>query len=66
MRKISYHAQFKKDVKLAAKRGRNISLLHDVIAMLANDEPLPPKYRDHSLNNSRNYQNILNDILPKK
>ena len=58
MRRIVYHSQFKKDVKLAAKRGRNISLLHEVIAMLANNEPLPPQYRDHSLTNSRNYQNV--------
>ncbi len=58
MRRIVYHAQFKKDVKRAIKRGRDIALLQRVIAMLANDEPLPPQYRDHPLTNSRNYLGV--------
>ena len=45
-------------MKLAAKRGRDISLLQKVIAMLANDEVLPPQYRDHPLTNSRNYLGV--------
>lgn len=31
------------------KRGKSIEEINDVIAMLANDMPLPPKYRDHTL-----------------
>ncbi|MBR5346321.1 MAG: type II toxin-antitoxin system YafQ family toxin [Deltaproteobacteria bacterium] len=58
MRKIIYHAQFKKDVKLAMKRGRNIAFLQNVITLLANDEVLPPRYRDHPLTNSRNYVGV--------
>lgn len=58
MRKIVYHAQFKKDMKLAVKRGRKIALLQNVIALLANDETLPPQYRDHPLTNSRNYVGV--------
>ena len=58
MRRIVYHVQFKKDMKLASKRGRDISLLQKVIAMLANDEVLPPQYRDHPLTNSRNYLGV--------
>lgn len=45
--------QFKKDVKLAQKRGYNINLLTDVIKTLANGETLDAKYRDHQL--SGNY-----------
>lgn len=41
--------QFKKDLKLAAKRGYKIELLTDVIKKLANGEVLDPKYRDHQL-----------------
>ena len=41
--------QFKKDYKLAMKRGLNIDLLDNVIAKLAMGEPLPEKNRDHSL-----------------
>ena len=41
--------QFKKDLKLAAKRGYKIELLTDVIKKLANGEVLEPKYKDHQL-----------------
>lgn len=41
--------QFKKDYKLAMKRGLKISLLEDVIASLSMGEALPVKNRDHSL-----------------
>ena len=40
---------FKKTRKLAVKRGLNITLLQDVIILLAKGEPLPAKYRDHPL-----------------
>ncbi len=46
---IKYHKSFKKDYKLIVKRGYNISLLEEVIGMLANEETLPEKYRDHDL-----------------
>lgn len=41
--------QFKKDYKLAMKRGLNIGLLEDVITTLAKGLPLPEKNRDHAL-----------------
>ena len=41
--------QFRKDYKLAKKRGLKIELLQDVIACLAMGEPLPEKNRDHDL-----------------
>lgn len=41
--------QFKKDVKLAHKRGYDLKLLTAVIEKLANGEVLDPKYRDHQL-----------------
>ena len=41
--------QFKKDLKLAVKRGYKIELLTAVIDLLANGENLPEKYKDHSL-----------------
>ena len=42
-------SQFKKDYKLAMKRGLKISLLDEVIALLSRGEELPEKYRDHAL-----------------
>lgn len=40
---------FKKDYKLAMKRGLNISLLEDIIAKLALGEPLDESNHDHAL-----------------
>ena len=40
---------FKKTRKLAQKRGLDISLLKEVVVLLAKGEALPPKYRDHQL-----------------
>ena len=42
-------SQFKKDYRLAKRRGQNIQTLKDVIIQLANDHPLPEKNRDHAL-----------------
>lgn len=42
-------SQFKKDYKLAKKRGYNMDLLESVLQMLLHGETLPIKYRDHAL-----------------
>ena len=41
--------QFKKDLKLAQKRGYDLEKIKKVIATLANGETLEAKYRDHLL-----------------
>lgn len=41
--------QFKKDYKLAMKRGLNICLLDDIVRKLANCQQLPAQNRDHAL-----------------
>ena len=41
--------QFNKDLRRLAKRRFRIMKLNQVIKMLANDEPLPAKYRNHAL-----------------
>ena len=38
---------FKKSLKLARKRGIDISLLEDIVTMLQNNIPLAEKYGDH-------------------
>jgi mRNA interferase YafQ len=58
MLKIEYQGQFKKDYKEAIKRGYNPELLAEVVSILANEQPLPPKYKDHNLTNSRNYKGM--------
>ena len=42
-------SRFKAGVKLARKRGLNISLLEDVIEKLRLDQPLEAKHRNHEL-----------------
>lgn len=42
-------SKFKKDYKLAKKRGYDITRLKRVIDILANGEALDEKYRDHGL-----------------
>jgi len=41
--------QFRKDLKLAKKRGYNLDKIKKVITSLANGEILEAKYRDHLL-----------------
>ncbi len=40
---------FKKDLRRAKRRGRNLNRLHRVLNILAAEEALAPKYRDHAL-----------------
>ena len=53
MRKNKYTvkvtSQFKKDYKLAKKRGLDVSLLENVVTLLAIGEALPESNRDHAL-----------------
>ena len=58
MLRIEFTGQFKRDYKLAVKRGCDPALLQDVITLLAGEKPLPEKYRDHALVNSRNYKDV--------
>ena len=52
MRRIEYTSAFRKDYK-REKRGRHRSeldaLIAHVVSLLAEDEPLPEKNRDHGL-----------------
>ncbi len=58
MLKVEFTGQFKKDYKLAIKRGCNPDELQKVVTLLVNEQPLPDKYRDHALTNSRNYTDM--------
>ena len=46
---IKNTTQFKKDFKLAKRRGLNLNLLKDVITRLANGEALDARHKDHPL-----------------
>lgn len=46
---IAFTNQFKKDLKLARKQGKNEDKLFEVIDRLASDLPLEERYKDHAL-----------------
>ena len=58
MLKPEFTGQFKKDFKLAVKRGCNPEKLQEVVTILCEERPLPEQYRDHALTNSRNYKGM--------
>ena len=54
MLKIKYHTLFKKDFKRIKKRGYDISRLEKIVELLANEVPLPEKFKDHNLSGNYN------------
>ena len=49
MLKPEFTGQFKRDYKLALKRGCDPKKLNEVVMLLCKEEPLPEAYRDHAL-----------------
>jgi len=49
VREIIRNIQFKRDVRLAEKRGKDMGKLRELILLLAEETPLPPRYKDHPL-----------------
>ncbi len=47
--KVKYTSRFKKGLRLAVKRGLDISLLEDIVEKIKTKIPLDAKYKDHSL-----------------
>ena len=46
---VDFTTQFKKDIKLAKKQGKDTDKIFEVAEKLANDEVLEAKYKDHCL-----------------
>ena len=46
---VDFTTQFKKDIKLAKKQGKDTDKIFEVVEKLANDEVLESKYKDHCL-----------------
>ena len=46
---VKLTTQFRKDYKLAMKRGLKIKLLDEIVTLLAMGEALPEKNKDHAL-----------------
>ena len=58
MLRPGFSGQFKRDYKLALKRGLDPKKLEEVITLLCAESPLPERYRDHALVNPRNYKDV--------
>ena len=50
---VVFSNQFKRDLRLARRRGYDLDLLDETVGKLTNREPLPQKNQDHAL--SGNY-----------
>ncbi len=46
---VKFTSQFRRDLKLAKKQGKDINKLFDVISTIAEGRKLDEKYRDHNL-----------------
>jgi mRNA interferase YafQ len=55
MREVVLGTQFKRDVKLAERRGKDIAKLKELVRLLAEGNPLPPRYKDHPLSGEWKY-----------
>ena len=62
--KPEYTTRIKRQLKTLMKRGYDMDLFKEVVGMLLDGKPLPPKYRDHPLRgDKRGYRDchIQND-----
>ncbi len=59
MRKPVYSGSFKRDVKRAEKRGKDMAALRTILRLLLTDEPIPTTYKGHSLKgNWKHYRDL--------
>ena len=56
MYSIEYTNRFKKDLRRCQKRGLDLQLILDAIALLKTTGSLPAQYRPHKLSGNRNGQ----------
>lgn len=49
MRAARYSVQYRKDLKLMQKRGKDMSKLLMLMTLLEDETPLDPAYKDHAL-----------------
>lgn len=54
---IKKTTQFKKDFDNVRKRGLDLEEFRTVLQLLMNGDPIPEKYRDHPLRNTKDFKN---------
>lgn len=52
MLQVEFTTKFKRDLKLADKRKKNLHSLNKIMKQIEHEEPLSPKLRDHNLSNN--------------
>lgn len=52
MLQVEYTTQFKRDLKLAKKRKKNLRALNDIMKKIEYEEVLSPRLKDHALSNN--------------
>ena len=63
MRNVFYTGEFRRDFKLAIKRGLDMSQIQKVMKDIEEEIPLDPKYKEHSLSGNY-YGNMECHIQP--
>ena len=58
IKEIRRTSQFKKDYKKAIKSGCKEEDFREVLTYLVEQKPLPERYRDHQLTDSKYYKNV--------
>lgn len=49
MRNPVYSGQFKRDLKVTQRRGKDMEKIKQLMRLLIEDKSLPPQYKDHPL-----------------
>ncbi len=59
MRTPVHTGQFRRDTRRAQKRGKDMSKLREVLTLLIEDKPLPPRFKDHPITGDwRGYRDL--------
>ena len=51
---IEYTSKFKRDLKLAKRRKKDLSFLQEIMKLIAHEKPLSPRLKDHALTGNWN------------
>ena len=55
--KLKYSANFKRSLRQVIKQNKDINKIRDVLIKLSNGIKLDRKYKNHKLNNNKEYKN---------
>lgn len=54
---VYYSKKFKKSLRKVLKQGKDINKLLYLVELIASEEELPPKYKNHKLKDDKFYKN---------